>query len=102
MAAAGISASEAAALRRNEAGAPSGAARPSTADQAYATQPSTTGQAYGNQPAVADQAYTTKQSAQPEQTVSKSTTKEEKPSRRSSILGFLREHTHTAFQSSKN
>lgn len=102
MAAAGISAAEAAALRRNEAGAPSGAARPSTADQAYATQPSTTGQAYGNQPAVADQAYSTKQSAKPEQTVSKSTTKEEKPSRRSSILGFLRKLTHIPFQNSKN
>ncbi|KFY15459.1 hypothetical protein V492_01977 [Pseudogymnoascus sp. VKM F-4246] len=75
MAAAGISAEEAAALRRNEANV----ARPSTADRDYAAQPTAASQQYATQP-----------TTQAQQQAAKTTpTKEEKPSRRSSILGFL-------------
>jgi hypothetical protein len=87
MAAAGISAEEAAALRRNEA-----AARASQG-QAYAGKPTTAEQDYAAQPAAAGQAYGTQHATQAEQQAAKHA-KEEKPSRRSSILGFLRKSIH--------
>ncbi|OBT55665.1 hypothetical protein VE04_04895 [Pseudogymnoascus sp. 24MN13] len=84
MGAAGISAEEAAAIRRNEANV----ARPSQA-QAYAGRPTTAEQDYAAQPAAtANQAYGTQHATQAEQQAAKPA-KEEKPSRRSSILGFL-------------
>lgn len=99
MAAAGISAEEAAVLRRNEANMAQPAvqnqayaARPSVLDQPYATQPTAANQAYATQPTAANQAYAT----QPTEHAAKST-EEKKPSRRSSILGFLREFHHVLF-----
>ena len=88
MAAAGISAEEAAALRRNEANV----ARASQG-QAYASRPTTAEQDSAAQPAAAGQAYGTQHATQAEQQAAKHA-KEEKPSRRSSILGFLRESNH--------
>lgn len=97
MAAAGVTAEEAAELRRNEANAAQRALQneaygsgPTTAQQDYAAQPPGTSQAYPTQPTAANQAYA--QPTQAEQQAVRSS-KEEKPSRRSSILGFLRE-TH--------
>ncbi|KFY88032.1 hypothetical protein V500_06615 [Pseudogymnoascus sp. VKM F-4518 (FW-2643)] len=91
MSAAGISAEEAAALRRNEvnmaqptAANQAYAAQPHVQDQAYAARPSVLEQPYATQPTAANQAYAT----QPTEHAAKST-EEKKPSRRSSILGFL-------------
>lgn len=99
MAAAGISAEEAAALRRNEANMaqPTAAnqayaAPPHIQDQAYAARPSVLEQPYAAQPTAANQAYAT----QPTEHAAKST-EEKKPSRRSSILGFLRKFSHALF-----
>ena len=98
MAAAGISAEEAAALRRNEANI--NMAQPTAANQAYAApphvqdqaRPSVPEQPYAAQPTAANQAYAT----QPTEHAAKST-EEKKPSRRSSILGFLRKFSHALF-----
>lgn len=102
MAAGGISAAEAAALRKNNpnvAQSTEQAAPPYEQDQAYAARPSTADQAYSTQPTTANQAYATQPASQAEQHAAKSTTKEEKPSRRSSILGFLRKSRNIPFQS---
>ena len=92
MAAAGISAEEAAALRRNAANAGTTA----TVDRDYATQSTTANQAYATQPIAADQAYAAQPTKQAEQQAAKPI-EEKKPSRRSSILGFLRKPTHVTF-----
>ncbi|OAF62387.2 hypothetical protein VC83_00802 [Pseudogymnoascus destructans] len=84
IAAAGISAEEAAAIRRNEANV----ARPAAQGQAYTGRPTTVEQDYAAQPATANQAYGTQHATQAEQQAAKHA-EEKKPSRRSSILGFL-------------
>jgi hypothetical protein len=73
-------------------------ARPSQA-QAYAGRPTTAEQDYAAQPAAgANQAYGTQHATQAEQQAAKPA-KEEKPSRRSSILGFFRKIIHIISQS---